>query len=38
MSAIKTLVESLKEYPPRMNSLDFDVDEVMEALKPKSGQ
>ncbi len=28
-------VESLQEYPPRMKSLDFDVDEALKALTPK---
>jgi arylsulfatase A-like enzyme len=29
------LIKSLKEYPPRMKSLDFDLDEAMKALTPK---
>jgi hypothetical protein len=28
-------VKSLKEYPPRMQSLDFNIDETMRALAPK---
>ncbi|XZE18186.1 arylsulfatase [Pirellulaceae bacterium SH449] len=30
-------VKSLKEYPPRMQSLDFNIDEAMKALAPKGG-
>jgi arylsulfatase len=30
-------VKSLKEYPPRMQSLDFNIDETMKALAPKGG-
>ena len=32
---ILKLVQSLKEYPPRMASLDFNVDEALKALAPK---
>lgn len=28
-------VKSLKEYPPRQASLEFDLDEAMKALAPK---
>ncbi len=28
-------VKSMKEYPPRMQSLDFNIDEVMKSLAPK---
>ena len=30
-------VKSLKEYPPRMESMDFNIDETMKALAPKGG-
>ncbi|MGL4318959.1 MAG: arylsulfatase [Pseudomonas sp.] len=30
------LVKSLKDYPPRMKSLDFNVDEALKALAPAS--
>ena len=29
-------VKSLQEYPPRMKSLDFDVDEALKMLTPKA--
>jgi arylsulfatase len=31
------LVQSLKEYPPRIESVDFNIDEAMHALTPKGG-
>jgi hypothetical protein len=31
------LVQSLKEYPPRMASVDFNLDEAMKTLTPKGG-
>jgi arylsulfatase A-like enzyme len=38
MGAIGELVKSLKDYPPRMKSLDFNVDEALKSLTPKSGE
>ncbi|MEH6486218.1 MULTISPECIES: arylsulfatase [Pseudomonas] len=35
---VSTLVESMKEYPPRMASLDFNVDEALRALAPADGR
>jgi len=32
---IGVLLKSLKEFPPRQASLDFDIDEAMKALTPK---
>jgi hypothetical protein len=32
---VGVLVKSLKEYPPRMASLDFNIDEAMKGLTPK---
>jgi hypothetical protein len=29
------LLKSLKDFPPRQASLDFDIDEAMKALTPK---
>jgi hypothetical protein len=29
------LLKSLKEYPPRQASVDFNIDEAMKALTPK---
>jgi len=34
MGAIQGLLQSFKDYPPRMKSLDFDVDEAMRSLNP----
>jgi len=34
LGKVGELVKSLKEYPPRMRSLDFNVDEVMKELTP----
>jgi arylsulfatase len=31
-------LQSLKNYPPRMKSADFNIDEAMRALTPSSGQ
>jgi arylsulfatase len=31
-------VKSLKQYPPRMQSLDFNIDETMRSLAPSGGQ
>jgi hypothetical protein len=28
-------MKSLKEHPPRMASLDFEIDEAMQSLTPK---
>jgi arylsulfatase len=32
---VGVLIKSLKEYPPRMASLEFDIDESMKAITPK---
>ena len=34
MGAIQNFLQSLKEYPPRMQSLDFNLDEAVRALTP----
>ncbi|MEQ1485444.1 arylsulfatase [Methyloglobulus sp.] len=35
VGAVNNLMTSLKDYPPRMKSLDFNLDEAMRALAPK---
>jgi len=32
---VGVLLKSLKEYPPRQSSVDFNIDEAMKALTPK---
>jgi arylsulfatase A-like enzyme len=32
---VGVLMQSLKDYPPRMASLDFDIDEAMKSLTPR---
>jgi len=36
VTEIGKLMESLKKYPPRMASLDFNLDEMLKALTPKA--
>ncbi len=36
MGQIQALMKSLQDYPPRMKSLDFNIDEAMRALTPKA--
>jgi arylsulfatase len=31
-------MQSLKDYPPRMRSADFNIDEAMRALTPSGGR
>jgi arylsulfatase len=35
---VGVLLKSLKEYPPRAASVDFNIDEAMRALEPSAGQ
>lgn len=35
MEQINSLMKSLQDYPPRMKSLDFNIDDALKALTPK---
>lgn len=35
LEKINELMQSLNDYPPRMKSLDFDIDEALRSLTPK---
>jgi arylsulfatase len=36
MAEVQKLMKSLKDYPPRSESVDFNIDEAMQALTPKA--
>lgn len=38
MGSINKFLQSLKDYPPRMASLDFNIDEAVRALTPTGGK